>query len=152
MSPGSTRPVVVFPPNENWPNGSASPDLIITGVCGEIGQEPVDEFAAPTYLSKEVGTRYLVTHGIIGDFALVWQPVPAGMPGRSLLAYLCAITMVVAGAGLLFRQTARLATTVLFVYFLLWLVPLSRWESPARSPAGWCACAATQQCFLPAPP
>jgi acetylornithine deacetylase/succinyl-diaminopimelate desuccinylase-like protein len=54
-------------------------DLIVTGVCGEIGQEPVDEFAAPTYLSKEVGTRYLVTHGIIGDFALVAEATDFGV-------------------------------------------------------------------------
>ncbi len=46
-------------------------DVIVTGVCGEIGQEPVDEFAAPQYLSKEVGTRYLITHGVIGDYAVV---------------------------------------------------------------------------------
>lgn len=46
-------------------------DVVVTGVCGEIGQEPVDEFPAPAYLSKEVGTRYLIEHGIIGDFALV---------------------------------------------------------------------------------
>ncbi len=50
-------------------------DLIVTGVCGEIGQEPVDEFTAPTYLSKEVGTRYLITHGIVGDFAFAVHPL-----------------------------------------------------------------------------
>jgi acetylornithine deacetylase/succinyl-diaminopimelate desuccinylase-like protein len=54
-------------------------DLIVTGVCGEIGQEPVDEFVAPTYLSKEVGTRYLVTHGVIGDFALVAEATDFGV-------------------------------------------------------------------------
>jgi acetylornithine deacetylase/succinyl-diaminopimelate desuccinylase-like protein len=46
-------------------------DLILTGVSGEIGYEPVDEFAAPEYLSKEVGTRYLLTHGVVADYALV---------------------------------------------------------------------------------
>jgi acetylornithine deacetylase/succinyl-diaminopimelate desuccinylase-like protein len=54
-------------------------DLIVTGVCGEIGQEPVDEFAAPRYLSKEVGTRYLVTHGIIGDYAVVAEATDFGI-------------------------------------------------------------------------
>lgn len=54
-------------------------DLIVTGVCGEIGQEPVDEFAAPAYLSKEVGTRYLITHGIVGDFALVAEATDFGV-------------------------------------------------------------------------
>lgn len=54
-------------------------DLIVTGVCGEIGQEPVDEFTAPAYLSKEVGTRYLITHGIVGDFALVAEATDFGV-------------------------------------------------------------------------
>jgi acetylornithine deacetylase/succinyl-diaminopimelate desuccinylase-like protein len=54
-------------------------DLIVTGVCGEIGQEPVDEFTAPAYLSKEVGTRYLVTHGVIGDFAVVAEATDFGV-------------------------------------------------------------------------
>src|SRR5215469_16930165 len=54
-------------------------DLIVTGVCGEIGQEPVDEFTAPAYLSKEVGTRYLITHGIVGDFAFVAEATDFGV-------------------------------------------------------------------------
>jgi acetylornithine deacetylase/succinyl-diaminopimelate desuccinylase-like protein len=54
-------------------------DLIVTGVCGEIGQEPVDEFAAPEYLSKEVGTRYLITHGVIGDYAVVAEATDFGV-------------------------------------------------------------------------
>ncbi len=46
-------------------------DLILTGVSGEIGYEPVDEFTAPEYLSKELGTRYMLTHGVAADYALV---------------------------------------------------------------------------------
>ena len=46
-------------------------DLILTMVPGEIGWEPVDEFTAPRFLSKEAGSRFLVTHGVTGDFALV---------------------------------------------------------------------------------
>lgn len=46
-------------------------DLVLTMVCGEIGREPVDEFESPNFLSKEAGTRFLVTHGVVGDFALV---------------------------------------------------------------------------------
>jgi acetylornithine deacetylase/succinyl-diaminopimelate desuccinylase-like protein len=54
-------------------------DIIVTGVCGEIGQEPVDEFAAPAYLSKEVGSRYLISHGVIGDFAVVAEATDFGV-------------------------------------------------------------------------
>lgn len=46
-------------------------DLLLSAVTGEIGYEPVDEFAAPRYLSKETGARYLIQHGGVADFALV---------------------------------------------------------------------------------
>jgi acetylornithine deacetylase/succinyl-diaminopimelate desuccinylase-like protein len=46
-------------------------DIILTMVPGEIGQEPVDEFQGPKYLSKETGARYMVTHGVVADYALV---------------------------------------------------------------------------------
>jgi acetylornithine deacetylase/succinyl-diaminopimelate desuccinylase-like protein len=46
-------------------------DLILSMVVGEIGQEPVDEFEAPGYLSKELGTRYVVSRGVVADYALV---------------------------------------------------------------------------------
>jgi acetylornithine deacetylase/succinyl-diaminopimelate desuccinylase-like protein len=54
-------------------------DLVVTGVCGEIGQEPVDEFTAPAYISKEAGARYLVEHGVIGDFAVVAEATDFGV-------------------------------------------------------------------------
>lgn len=54
-------------------------DLLVTGVCGEIGQEPVDEFTSPEYLSKEVGTRYLISRGVIGDYAVVAEATDFGM-------------------------------------------------------------------------
>ncbi len=46
-------------------------DLLLSAVPGEIGYEPVDEFQSPQYLSKEVGTRFLIQHGGVADFALV---------------------------------------------------------------------------------
>jgi acetylornithine deacetylase/succinyl-diaminopimelate desuccinylase-like protein len=46
-------------------------DVLLSAVPGEIGYEAVDEFEAPKYLSKEVGTRYLIQHGGVADFALV---------------------------------------------------------------------------------
>lgn len=54
-------------------------DLLLSAVPGEIGTEPVDEFAAPEYLSKEVGTRYLIQHGGVADFALVAEGTDFGM-------------------------------------------------------------------------
>ncbi len=53
---------------------------------------------------------------ICGDFAMVWQPVAAWVPGRMALAYCAGVVMVLGGAGLLFQTTVRWAVRVLFVY------------------------------------
>lgn len=65
-----------------------------------------------------------ITGLVNGDFALVWQNVPAHLPGRTLLAWLCAVVEVVLGLGLLPGRTAALASRVLFPYMVLWLVLL----------------------------
>jgi uncharacterized membrane protein len=57
---------------------------------------------------------------IYGDFALVWQPVPAGLPGRTALAYASGVLMLVCGIGLLFKSTAESSVRILFPYFILW--------------------------------
>jgi acetylornithine deacetylase/succinyl-diaminopimelate desuccinylase-like protein len=36
--------------------------LYLHMVVGEVGQEPVDEFQGPEYLSKDAGARFLLTH------------------------------------------------------------------------------------------
>jgi acetylornithine deacetylase/succinyl-diaminopimelate desuccinylase-like protein len=46
-------------------------DLLLTAVSGEIEWTPVDEFQPPRYLSYEVGTRFMATHGVIADYVLV---------------------------------------------------------------------------------
>ena len=57
-----------------------------------------------------------------GDFALVWQPVAAWVPGRTGLAYGSGLVMLLGGAGLLFRATATLSARILFPYLILWLL------------------------------
>jgi uncharacterized membrane protein len=57
---------------------------------------------------------------IFGDFALVWQPVPSWIPGRTVLAYACGVLMLVGGIGLLSKNTARYSVRVLFPYLILW--------------------------------
>ncbi|PWT93866.1 MAG: DoxX family protein [Acidobacteria bacterium] len=62
---------------------------------------------------------------IYGDFALVWQRIPiAYLPGRTIIAYACATLELVLGLGLLFDNTIRISSGLLFVYFLLWVVLL----------------------------
>jgi uncharacterized membrane protein len=59
-----------------------------------------------------------------GDFALVWQPVPDTLPGRTVLAYLSALTLIVGGVGILYAATAKVVSRVLLVYLALWLLLL----------------------------
>lgn len=57
---------------------------------------------------------------IYRDFALVWQPVPAWVPGRAVVACASGVLMLVCGAGLLFRITVAWALRILLPYLVLW--------------------------------
>ena len=61
---------------------------------------------------------------VYGDFALQWQPVPASLTGRTVLAYASGAVLVLCGAGLLSRRTASVSSSVLLVYTLIWLLLL----------------------------
>src|SRR6185312_404199 len=65
-----------------------------------------------------------ITGLVNGDFALVWQHVPAQVPGRSILAYVCAVIELGFGVGLLWQRTLAWTCRLLFPYMLLWLVLL----------------------------
>ena len=57
-----------------------------------------------------------------GKFSALWSGVPATLPGRVELAYLCAFVAVLTGLGLLWRRTALVAARVLVASFALWLL------------------------------
>jgi uncharacterized membrane protein len=59
---------------------------------------------------------------VYGDFALVWQPVPLWIPGRTVLAYLSGLIMLLGGVGLLLRATVAWSVRILFPYLILWLL------------------------------
>jgi uncharacterized membrane protein len=59
---------------------------------------------------------------IKGDFTVVWQPVPNGVPAREALAYLCASISVASGVGLLWQRRAAPAARLLLAYLLFWLL------------------------------
>jgi len=61
---------------------------------------------------------------INGDFAEVWQFVPASVPGRQVMAYASATLMLVCGIGLLSKHTETLAARVLFPYLALLVLVL----------------------------
>ncbi len=52
------------------PNG----DVTVAAVCGEIGRAPIGQYQGPAYHGHGYGTRYLLTHGISPDMALVVEP------------------------------------------------------------------------------
>ena len=58
------------------------------------------------------------------DFVLYQEPVPPGIPGREILACISASILLAAGAGLLFRATARHAALILTAFLALWVVAL----------------------------
>lgn len=56
----------------------------------------------------------------VGDFAMVWQPVPAWFPARTALAYAAGAFMLICGAGLFFRATVTWAVRIVFPYLVVW--------------------------------
>lgn len=59
-----------------------------------------------------------------GDFALVWQPVPAALPGRTILAYAFAAALTLGGAALNWSRTAARGAALLCGLFALVVVLL----------------------------
>lgn len=57
---------------------------------------------------------------VYGDFAMVWQPVSDGVPGRLVLAYASGVLMLLGGIGLLIRATAAWSVRILFPYLIVW--------------------------------
>ncbi|MFH1003155.1 MAG: M20/M25/M40 family metallo-hydrolase [Chloroflexota bacterium] len=49
-------------------------DVLVAAVCGEIGRAPVGKYQGPAYHGHGYGTRYLLTHGILPDLAVVVEP------------------------------------------------------------------------------
>ena len=70
----------------------------------------------------------LIGFGIQGlvqrDFAAIWQPVPAGVPARAVLIFLCGLVPLASGIGLFWRRAAATAAGVLFAFLLLWFLLL----------------------------
>jgi acetylornithine deacetylase/succinyl-diaminopimelate desuccinylase-like protein len=54
-------------------------DVFVSAAAGEISREPVDEFQGWEYLSKDLGARFMATHGVMGDFALIAEGTGFGI-------------------------------------------------------------------------
>ncbi len=77
--------------------------------------------------------HYLFAIGLAGlgllslgfdDFALVWQPVPATVAHREVLAYCSGGLLLVGGVGMFFRRASAWSVLVLTLFALSWLVLL----------------------------
>ncbi|HEY6124583.1 MAG TPA: DoxX family protein [Steroidobacteraceae bacterium] len=78
------------------------------------------------------------------DFAMQWQPVPAGIAGRTALAYASGALLVVCGAAILLRRYERIGVLLLASFYWLWMLVLNlplaiksythigAWNSPAE--------------------
>jgi uncharacterized membrane protein len=101
---------------------------------------------------------------ISGDFAEIWQFVPASVPGRQALAHASAALLLVCGIGLLSKRTEALAARVLFpclaLLVLLLKIPVvvkaplveGSWQSLAEivvvCTGGWVLFAAADKCAV----
>ncbi|MFZ0661145.1 MAG: hypothetical protein WAM66_00495 [Acidobacteriaceae bacterium] len=59
-----------------------------------------------------------------GDFATTWQPVPSTVPHRVALAYIYAVCLLLAGAAMQWRPSARIGAIALAV---LYCIPAALW-------------------------
>ena len=49
-------------------------DLLVAGVVGETERAQIDEYRGAEYRGGKVGSRYLVTHGVAADYAIIGEP------------------------------------------------------------------------------
>jgi uncharacterized membrane protein YphA (DoxX/SURF4 family) len=84
---------------------------------GRIGRLGVRVYGAAAILLGLVGLAF-------GDFAAVWQPVPATVPGRAVLAYLIAALLLAAGLAIQWRRTTRLGALALTTLYALGVLVL----------------------------
>ena len=79
-------------------------------------------------VSRVVFAAVIIGLGVLslinGDFAPIWQASLKNIPARELLVYLCAFIFLLSGIGLLWQGTAAIASRVLLIYLLLWLLLL----------------------------
>lgn len=71
---------------------------------------------------------------LYGDFAMVWQPVPEGIPLRRPLAYVSGALLLAGGLGLFVRFAAVRAAAVIAWFLFSWLV-LLQFPKVMKSPS-----------------
>ena len=90
---------------------------------------PVAGNPARPQASQVVFAIVMMGLGVIGfvyrDFAMGWQRIPIDhLAGRMFFVYLSAFIELVCGLGLLIPRASRIASSILFVFLLIWAVLL----------------------------
>jgi acetylornithine deacetylase/succinyl-diaminopimelate desuccinylase-like protein len=49
-------------------------DVLVTGVVGETEKAPIDQYRGGEFRGGKAGSRYMVTHGVTADFAIIGEP------------------------------------------------------------------------------
>jgi|SRR5690606_19012969 len=82
-------------------------------------------------MGRNAGTLYALgaiglgaTGLAFGDFARQWQPVPADVPARLLLAHASAVLLAAAGLSILLRRYAVPGAWTLSAFYAAWVVVL----------------------------
>ena len=68
-------------------------DISIGGVVGEIEKAPIEEFQGVEYSGYGTGSKYMVTHGITADYALLVEPTGLRISNANMGAIWLRITV-----------------------------------------------------------
>lgn len=71
---------------------------------------------------------------VVGDFAMQWQPVPKGVPGREVLAYASAALLMAGGLAAIWPRTAAWGALGLGVMYGVWVAVLHLPNALANRP------------------
>ena len=90
-------------------------DISLGGVVGEIEKAPVEEFQGVEYSGYGTGSKYLVTHGVTADYALLVEPTGLRVCTANMGAIWLRITVggTVAHSALAHRPNIVNAITVM---------------------------------------
>jgi uncharacterized membrane protein len=73
---------------------------------------------------------------VFGDFAAVWQPVPAGWPGRPVTPVLSGLVLLAAGGTMLWPRTRAWGAGLAAAFIGLWVLALHL-PNAASKPFAW---------------
>jgi uncharacterized membrane protein len=76
---------------------------------------------------------------VFADFATTWQPVPAWVPARTVLAYASGASLTVAGVSLILNRFTGIAAAFICGAMCFWALVLQPPRLLAGEPAAWLA-------------